>query len=164
MPKDKPEKDELNQLIERANDGDDSAMAALREAIPSDQWNFYGDLGRQARLSLIDAMSGGSKLTYSAVGRRVRELHGELALETDGELETLLIDCISTNWLALHHAEAMRNQDRSGSIRQSEFYDRQVTDGQKRYLASIKTLAQVRRLLRPSIQVNIAEKQVNVAG
>ena len=31
-----------------------------------------------------------------------------------------------------------------------------------RYLSSIKTLSQVRRLMRPSVQVNIAEQQVNV--
>jgi hypothetical protein len=52
----------------------------------------------------------------------------------------------------------------TGPIHQVEFFERRVTQCQKRYLASIKTLAQVRRLMRPLIQVNIAEKQANVAG
>ena len=36
----------------------------------------------------------------------------------------------------------------------------------RRYLAAIKTLAQVRRLLGParSVQINVGEDQVNVAG
>ncbi|MGD9893490.1 MAG: hypothetical protein AB7R89_17845 [Dehalococcoidia bacterium] len=35
---------------------------------------------------------------------------------------------------------------------------------QRRYLAAIRTLAQVRRLLVPNVQVNIAENQINVAS
>src|SRR5262249_53345289 len=38
------------------------------------------------------------------------------------------------------------------------------TAGSKRYLAAIKTLALVRKLVIPVLQVNIARKQVNVAG
>ncbi len=34
---------------------------------------------------------------------------------------------------------------------------------QRRYLSVIKTVVQVRRLVWPVLQVNIAEKQVNVA-
>jgi hypothetical protein len=34
----------------------------------------------------------------------------------------------------------------------------------KRYLSAIKTLATVRKLALPVLQVNIAKKQVNVAG
>jgi hypothetical protein len=43
-------------------------------------------------------------------------------------------------------------------------YQRCITTAQKRYLAASKTLAQVRRLVVPVLQVNIASKQVNVAG
>jgi hypothetical protein len=34
----------------------------------------------------------------------------------------------------------------------------------RRYLSAIKTLATVRKLALPVLQVNIAKKQVNVAG
>jgi hypothetical protein len=50
------------------------------------------------------------------------------------------------------------------TLTQSEFYDRRVTECQKRYLAAINALAQIRRLLSPSIQVNIAGKDINLAG
>jgi hypothetical protein len=52
----------------------------------------------------------------------------------------------------------------TGPIHQVEFFERRVTQCQKRYLAAVKALAQVRRLMRPFIQVNIAEKQINVVG
>ena len=34
-------------------------------------------------------------------------------------------------------------------------------EAHRRYLSAIRSLAQVRRLLSPSIQVNIAEQQIN---
>ena len=40
---------------------------------------------------------------------------------------------------------------------------RSINRAQRRYLAAIKSLVQVRRLLGPMVQVNIAEKQVNIA-
>ncbi len=123
-----------------------------------------GDLALQARQSLIRALSGDSEFTREAVNRRLREMRDELALISDGPLETLLLDQVRSSWLALHHAEAIRNQNMTGPIHQIEFFERRVTHRQKRYLAAIKTLAQVRRLMRPFIQVNIAEKQINVAG
>jgi hypothetical protein len=91
-------------------------------------------------------------------------MRDELALATDGVLEGLLIDQVKSSWLALHHAEAIRNQNLTGQLHSVEFFERRVTQCQKRYLAAIKTLAQVRRLMRPFIQVNIAEKQINVVG
>ena len=40
---------------------------------------------------------------------------------------------------------------------------RRLDAAQRRYLHAIRTLAQVRRLLGPSVQVNIAEKQLILA-
>jgi hypothetical protein len=44
------------------------------------------------------------------------------------------------------------------------YYQRCLSAAQKRYLAAIKTLALVRKLAVPVLQVNIARKQVNVAN
>jgi hypothetical protein len=43
-------------------------------------------------------------------------------------------------------------------------HQQRIERAQRRYLAAIKTLAQVRRMDLPTLQVNIGEKQVNVAG
>ncbi len=43
-----------------------------------------------------------------------------------------------------------------------EGYQRRIERAQQRYLAAIKALAQVRRLVVPMVQVNIAEQQ-NIA-
>lgn len=43
-------------------------------------------------------------------------------------------------------------------------YQRWLNSAEKRLLQSLKALAQTRRLLGPSFQINVAEKQINVAG
>jgi hypothetical protein len=43
-------------------------------------------------------------------------------------------------------------------------YQACIDRAHKRYLSAIKALAVVRRLALPVLQVNIAKKQVNVAG
>jgi hypothetical protein len=72
-------------------------------------------------------------------------------------------------WLQLHYAEqkyaeiALEN-DPGVDWSQEEWHQRRIDRLQQRYLAAIKGLAQVRRLLKPSMQINVAEQQVNVSG
>ncbi len=44
------------------------------------------------------------------------------------------------------------------------FHQQRIERAQRRYLAAIKALAQVRKLGVPAVQVNIGDKQINVAG
>ena len=45
-----------------------------------------------------------------------------------------------------------------------DHYQRRMNHSHKRYLSALKTLALVRKLAVPVLQVNIAKKQINVAG
>jgi hypothetical protein len=47
---------------------------------------------------------------------------------------------------------------------QVQEYQKWLDRAHRRYLSALKTLATVRRLLVPAVQVNIADKQVNVAS
>ena len=48
---------------------------------------------------------------------------------------------------------------------QSEYHQRRLDRLHRRYLSSIRTLAQVRKLLNPAVtQINVAEQQVNLAA
>jgi hypothetical protein len=46
----------------------------------------------------------------------------------------------------------------------AEFMERRIDHAHRQYLATLKTLATVRRLAVPILQVNLARQQVNVAG
>jgi hypothetical protein len=81
-------------------------------------------------------------------------------------MEQLLIESIITCWLRVQHCEGniafMMGRDRSIAV--LEFWERRLTSCQRRYLAACETLAKVRKLKLPAVQVNIGDKQVNVAG
>ena len=162
--------DTINALLPQANTGDPKALAALRAACDADPtaWRDLGDLGRLGRISLIDKIGGKNSVVSHAIARRVGELRDELGGPTPPPLERLLIDRILSNWLHLHYAEAVYSQ-RVGdlTLKQSEYHQRTVERAQRRYLSSVKALAEIRRLPLPVVQLNVAEagsRQLNVAS
>lgn len=78
-------------------------------------------------------------------------------------LERLLVERIATCWLHLHQLELTYAAQQSMALPLAAYYQRTISAAQKRYLAAIWALAQVRKLALPVLQVNIAGKQVNVA-
>ncbi len=80
-------------------------------------------------------------------------------------LERILAEQISLNWLALLAAEAFLEQSQGISFKDAYWRQSRVDAAHNRLMASIRTLAQIRKLQLPNLlQVNIAEKQVNVSA
>jgi hypothetical protein len=96
--------------------------------------------------------------------RKLDLLRDELAGPNPTPLERLLIERIVAFWLHLHYLEQIYAQKDSKSLELGSYYQRSISSAQKRYLAAIKTLAVIRKLAVPVLQVNIARKQMNVAG
>jgi hypothetical protein len=84
----------------------------------------------------------------------------------DSGLERPLVERIVACHLQVQFADqqAAAFERAGGRFAQGEYWQKQQERAQRRYLAAMRTLAQVRRLLVPNVQVNIAENQVNVAG
>jgi len=159
-------RDELLALTDRAQKGDETAMPALRELLqePANVNALGGDLAKQAQLTLINKFSGQNLLLKESLTRKLDLLRDELAGPNPTPLERLLVERIVTCWLHLYHLEMNYANKDSMSLELGGYYQRCISSAQKRYLAAIKTLALVRKLAVPVLQVNIAEKQVNVAG
>jgi hypothetical protein len=79
-------------------------------------------------------------------------------------LETLLIGRVVTCWLQLHYWDVLAAQSTESTLRQRDYLQRSQERAQRQYLSAIRSLAAVRRLLLPAVQVNIGAQQVNVAG
>ena len=93
---------------------------------------------------------------------RMRE---SLLLPSDGPLERLIVNRVALCWLNLTMAETHRGLrvQQKGVTEAIGHLDRHVTRLNADFLRASKTLAMVRRLRRPSVQVNVAQQQVNVA-
>ena len=161
--------DTINALLPKANEGDRKALAALRTALAAspEYRRQMGDLGEQARLQLIAKVAGKNTVVAEVMAGQLDRLRRELAGPTPTPLEALLVDRICLNHPALHRAEmAAAGGEGSQSIRQADYRQRAIDGAQRRYLSSIKALADIRRLPLPALQINVAAaggQQVNVA-
>jgi hypothetical protein len=160
--------DEIRQLIRRAEKGDAKAVPELRDLLinlPSFVDLLGGNLAQQAELSLLSASFGQNLCAQEALKRKMELLRQELTGSNATPLERLLAERIALCWLALYQAEALFHQQAQDlSIHQVEYWQNRIDRAHRRYLSAIRTLATVRKLAVPVLQVNIAKKQVNIAG
>lgn len=156
-----------SQWLVKARQGDQKAcdeLFALLEEDGNAQWFTEALTG--AERGVLDARYGKDLVLQEAYRRRMKRMRTELGEETASPLEKLLIERIVLCW---HHLQDLEQtyyrgirQDGGMSLEKSTFFQKALDRAQKRHLAAIQSLALVRRLQIPPVQVNIAEKQMNV--
>lgn len=163
----------LEALSEKAEAGDKGARKELREAVRKSTPEIVSrasDIGRRGRWSLIKTVAANDPLTVEALVAKMDLMRAEVAGLNPSPLEVLLAERVCSLWLLLESLEllvsAQLSRDNS-EHRVPMSYLRDVWKWQesasRRYLVTLKTLAQVRRLQsgRPSSQTNV---QINVEG
>ena len=144
---------ELEALVAQVEAGDLSKLPALRKAFTEwpHVWQVNGDVANQGVLAWVEVLAGGSEVRRECVRRKMGALWRELAGDNAGPLERLLLDRVIVNWLAVWHADTVYAQQMDRLDRKWALFCLERTDrAQRRYLASLKALAQVRRLLVPA--------------
>ena len=156
--------DSLNgEVIPRAQAGDPAALALVKASFDSHptSWDVVVRLaGAEERL--ITTIAGDDALKAAALRRRADALRHDLNGPVGSPLERLVIERIVMTWLGVVEAERLALHVGERSIKQADYLDRRLDRAQRRHLAAIKVLAVVRRLALPVVQLNIAERQVNV--
>jgi hypothetical protein len=160
-----PSGKDLTRALEKAAAGDAQAVGELRKLYDESPafWRLMGDLARQVEDGILGRFY--DKVIGEAVRRKLTEMREELGHEAAGELERLLIERVVVTWLRVQHAEHMKtaNMKEDTPLRTTLALDRLLGTAHRNFLSACKTLAQVRRLLRPKVaQVNIGAQQVNV--
>jgi hypothetical protein len=156
---------ELHRFLERAQSGDETTLPALRELLKDPAaLELCGNMAALAERSLIRRAAGKDLTASEGIRLKLDALRAELGGPSPTPLERLLVERIVLCWLHLHHLEASHAGKESMTLQMGAYYQRSLSAAQKRYLSAIKTLAVVRKLALPVLQVNIARRQVNVAG
>ncbi len=151
-------------LLRKSQAGDRKALDELVERYGDRArfWRAIGDFARNVEQRILDRCAGDNLLLKEGMVRRLAEMRAELMGPEPSPLERMLAERVVTCWLQVQVAESAVN--RSGiSFAQAEYDQKCLDRAHKRHLSAIKALATVRRLQAPAVQVNIAEKQVNVA-
>ena len=159
------DKAKLMALIDRAQDGDEEALPVLRKVLDEEpRVARIVDLANNVERSIIEKMSGNDVFTQEAIPRNLKTMRQEIAGEHPSPLERLLAEQITVCWLEPQYFQAIYTQNLSKlTITQSDYHQRRIDKAHRRYLSSIKALAQIRKM-RPAMQINIAEKQINSTG
>jgi hypothetical protein len=160
---------ELRPLIGRAQAGDEEASFAIRNILeeePNLAHTVVEVATRKTERVLLKHTSGDNVLLREALALRLEAMREEVAGLNPSSLERLLAERIVACRLQLEQAEVVY-AGRLGKLAmpQGEYHERRLDRLHKRYLSAIHALAQTRRLLKPNVtQINLAEKQMNVAG
>jgi hypothetical protein len=143
----------------------EGAVKALRQFLNDNPgiWRNIGDLAEQANLAMIQDMKA-SPAQKETMKHGLWALERDLAQPGDGELEKLIIRQITGCWLRLSYVEYTLSNGTVNSafnMAQGAYWEKRASTAQRRYLRAIETLARVRRLRLPAMQINIGEQQVN---
>jgi hypothetical protein len=156
---------ELQKVLDRAQQGDEKTLPVLRELLKDPYYlDACGDMARHAENALIRKCAGQSVAVREGIRSKMEALRAELAGASPSPLERVLAERIVACWLHVNHLETAYGNKDSLTLDLGNYYQRCLDRAHKRYLSAIKTLAVVRKLAVPVLQVNIARKQVNVAG
>lgn len=111
--------------------------------------------------ALVKMASPKDAETREALMQDINDLCVSLAGPTPSPVERVLAETASLCWFDLRHAEAQCT-GKAMTFAQSDHAQRRIDRAHRRLMSTLRTLAQVRRLAFPTVQVNLAHQQVNM--
>jgi hypothetical protein len=161
--------EEARALLERAHKGDATCLPQLRAlfADPDRGTALVEACGSPAvwlRETLLGQTAGKDLAVKEAEMIKLAQVQAELEGPNPTAVEKLLAERAAVCWFLVNRYEERYARAEGLSIKQAEYHQRRIDAAHRRYLSALKTLATVRKLAVPAIQVNIAKRQVNLAG
>jgi hypothetical protein len=143
---------ELQQILARAQHGDLSVLPELRRHLDDNQqlWEHFGNLAAQAEGALVKLAAGNDLLLAESLIRKQYALKAELAGDSPGPVEKALAERAAICSLQIAYFDALSAQTKGASVQQMDSIRKHQDSANRRYLAALKTLAVVKKLLRPS--------------
>ncbi len=155
-----------SRLIDRAMAGDESTVPAVRALVLAkpEMARRGGDLAGLVEAGWIRLLTKQNVFAREAMSAELQRLKSSLAGSSPTPIEQLLVDRVAACWVQANYADWTEATHGERTISQAEWAAKRQTMAHKRLLSALKTLAEVRRLMVPTLQVNIAEQKVNVAA
>jgi hypothetical protein len=153
----------VQALVTRGMQGDRTVLPALRALLTTrpELWTHLQTVGSRVERAWIAVLAGDDLVAQEVLTQQLQALKGELAGPNPTPLEHLLVERIAVCWLQVQQADLWAAQH---VTHPTSWADHRQDRAQARFLAAVKALAQVRKLLRPqaAVQVHIAQHQVHM--
>ena len=148
------------EIMRRAQEGDAAVVPALRKLLREDDDELI-DAGHLARMALARAASKeGDLLTREVYMAQMERDAEELAGPNPSPLEKVLAERIAISRFRCYYYECLCAMGlRKDTLNVDAHKHKRLAAAQKDFLSACRTLAQVRKLELPFVQVNVAERQ-----
>lgn len=145
--------------------GDESSTEAARALVKGSAplAKAVGNLAGLVEASWVRLFAGKNILSREAMTVELERFKVGLLGPAATPIEEALVARVAACWLQANYADATEATHGDRTLVQAELALKRQTQAHKRLLSALKTLAEVRRLMAPTLQVNIAEQQVNLA-
>lgn len=160
----------LNDKERAKKDSAAVPIRAIDAALANDPsaWRKIVDMSVTTVTQIIDCAVKNAE-TKAVLLVNWRGVIAELTTPDATPLERLLIENVATTWLTwqitAYRYEGTVNVAPYVSLTKAKYWEDRVGAAQRRYLRAVETLARVRKIEHGiALQINIADKQINVAG
>lgn len=151
------------QALRTASDSLQATEPGQKQVATNQSYHPYSAyLERVIEMQLVKVYQKNPALMAGAKNQ-VAQLRAQLLGSDPSILDRLLVEQVVLSWVMTTAAD-IAAAVYGGAFADLEFLRRHAEHSSRRFQASCKTLAQVRRLLGPSVQINIGERQVNVVA
>src|SRR5262245_30801518 len=101
--------DQIQQLVQRAEQGDLTVLPALRKLLDETPafWEDYGSIALQAECSMVQLAAGSNVMMSESLVRKLAAMKTELAGASATPLERLLAERIAACWLYVSYCDAI---------------------------------------------------------
>ena len=166
LPAVKKSSEEVRAIMKRCDNGDAGALAELRNKLKErpELAKLY-DIAANTERIWIDTMFAKAEAAKECAKAQLSQLRRELAGENPSPLESILVDRIALCWLQVQYADSVYAQSMGElTLRQGAYHQDRQDRAHMRFLLAVRTLAQIRKLGVPVVQLNIADKQINMVS
>lgn len=164
VKKDDPKKD-FSTILSATNKKNPKVedIQALREMMREDSsiWKNYGDWAKQTEIVILNEYFENSGFLLETVTKKLANMRDELGWENASEIEKLLIRQVCLTWLRLYYLERIHNSKttQSHTSETGIYWDKRLTNAQKRHLRAIESLAKVRKMTAQTAKFEEAAKR-----
>jgi hypothetical protein len=157
---------ETRELLQRAAKGDEGSREAVRALLADGDRGrklieSYGSPAKWLLQSVVGKAANRNIMVQEAASRKLDAVQTELEGPNPTPLERLLAERVCLCWFVVNwYEDAFIESIKGMSIPQASFHLGSINRAHARFLSAVKSLAQVRKLAPPVVQVNIAKNQV----
>jgi hypothetical protein len=156
-------REKVSDILQRAEAGDEKCLSELLTLLDDGKWGKFltercGSPAEWLESRLIQQQAGKDIAIREAMKRKLSQLRNDLAGPSPTPLERLLVERAVVLLVIINIYESQYIRGDEMTLRQPDDYQRRIDAAHSRFLSAVKTLATIRKLALPALQVNIGEE------